>query len=335
MDDMRGRVRASLCALITTDEKGFRSALDAAFHKDVVVDMAYPVEQLVGREALAEAFLQPLRRAFDHARRRDELFLGGANTRADGGDWVASVTHYVGRHSRRFLGAPPSDKLAFLRSGEFWRVEDGKICEGKVIFDLPDLMRQAGASPFPSELGTEMLFPSPETHDGVCPEPSGGLDALNTVERMFAGLHRYDPVTFASIDQVGPTGTWTDNFMWYGPSGIGSNTGWDGFVRDHRASFLRAFPDRAGGNHYCRISDGAYAAVSGWPSMTMTHRDTYLGIPPTGRPLTLRVMDFYRCEGPRIAENWVLLDYGDLYRQMGGDIFAPAQREVRELETVR
>ena len=65
--------------------------------------------------------------------------------------------------------------------------------------------------------------------------------------------------------------------------------------------------------------------------MTMTHAGPYLGLAPTGRPLTLRVMDFYRCAGGRIKENWVLLDYGDLYRQMGGDIFA-AQNAPKVLE---
>ena len=111
--------------------------------------------------------------------------------------------------------------------------------------------------------------------------------------------------------------------LWYGPAGIGSNYRWDGFVKDHRESFLVAFPDRVGGNHYCRIGDGNYAAVSGWPSMTMTWQGPYLGEEnPDGRDLTLRVMDFYRCEDGRIIENWVMLDYVDLMRQMGVDLIA-------------
>jgi predicted ester cyclase len=108
--------------------------------------------------------------------------------------------------------------------------------------------------------------------------------------------------------------------LWYGPGGIGSTYRWEGFVKDHRAPFLSAFPDRRGGNHYCRIGDGNYAAVSGWPSMTKTHLGDYLGVPATGKRLTLRVMDFYRCEAGRIIENWVLLDYVDLFRQMGVDL---------------
>ncbi|WP_300014920.1 ester cyclase [uncultured Roseobacter sp.] len=103
---------------------------------------------------------------------------------------------------------------------------------------------------------------------------------------------------------------------------MGSNYRWEGFVKDHCTPFLAAFPDRKGSHHYCRIGDGNYAAVSGWPSMTMTHQGPYLGVAPMGRALTLRVIDFYRCADGKIAENWVLLDYMHLMGQMGLDLIA-------------
>jgi predicted ester cyclase len=212
------------------------------------------------------------------------------------------------------------DRLVFLRSGEFYRIENGRIAEAKIILDLPDLMRQAGHVPFLERLGTEMLFPGPATHDGVLPQTGNAETSLDLVEGMLSGLHAFDPETFESKDQTGEGGYWHPDMLWYGPCGIGSNYRWEGFVKDHRASFLNAFPDRKGGNHYCRIGDGDYAAVSGWPSMTMTHQGDYLGVAATGKALTLRVMDFYRCEDNRIIENWVLLDYVDLFRQMGVDL---------------
>ncbi|MEM7696261.1 MAG: ester cyclase [Pseudomonadota bacterium] len=335
MREKRAAVRTALMTLVSCPADRLADAAEAALTADVVAHCAFPIGTLEGRDAVIEGFLKPLRAALLPTRRRDEIFIGGDNRRSIGGYWTASVTHYIGCHRASFCGAEPSGKLAFLRSGEFHEVaDDGRIRRAHILFDLPDLMRQAGRSPFPLELGTEMLFPSPETHDGVCPPPAAD-DALTIVERMFAGLHAYDPKTFASEGQVGANGTWADDFMWYGPGGIGSNMGWDGFVRDHRSSFLVAFPDRKGGNHYCRISDGNYAAVSGWPSMTMTHAGPYLGLPATQNALTLNVMDFYRVADGKIAENWVFLDYGDLYRQMGGDLFgtqasAPAMALVGE-----
>ena len=288
----------------------------------MIWDVAHPVDRLTGRAAVLEGFFEPLKTALSEVRRRDEIFIGGPNRRAPGGHWVASVTHYVGNFHAPLFGVRPSGRLAFLRSGEFYRVEpDGRISEAKLNIDLPDLMRQAGRFPLPRMLGTEMLFPGPATHDGVLPVEQGDSEAtLDLCEAMLRDLSAFDPETFQSAKQTGPDGYWHDDMLWYGPGGIGSNYRWSGFAKDHRTAFLVAFPDRVGGDHYCRIGDGNYAAVSGWPSMTMTHGGDYLGIAATGRSLTLRVMDFYRCAGGKIMENWVLLDYIDLFRQMGVDL---------------
>lgn len=316
MPDIRTRIRTGLGNLWQSGKD-----LDGVIAPEAVWDMMAPVDRIEGRDAILAQAVAPVRAALRGAHRRDEIFIGGDNIREDGGYWVASVTHIVGTHHAPLWGVAPSGHLAFLRVGEFHRLNDqGQIVQSRIIMDLPDLMHQAGRQPFPERLGTEILFPGPATHDGVCPDPAGGADSLNLVQRMLGDLHVYDPETGASKGQTGEGGTWADDMLWYGPGGIGSNFQWDGFVDDHRAAFLHAFPDRKGGNHYCRIGDGNYAAVSGWPSMTMTHQGDYLGLPATGRALTLRVMDFYRCAGGRIAENWVLLDYVDLARQMGHDI---------------
>ena len=319
MTDFRAATRTRLAALLDAPDPV--EAAEAALAPDATWHMMAPVERVDGRDAILATVIAPLRDALAGLHRRDEIVIGGDNIRAPGGRWVACVSHLVGTHEAPLWGVAPSGRLAFLRAGEFHRVgPDGRLTESRIILDLPDLMRQAGRDPFPERLGTEMLFPGPATHDGVCPDPEGGAESLDVVQRMLGDLHAYDPETKGSPGQTGAGGTWSDGMLWYGPGGIGSNHRWAGFVKDHRASFLDAFPDRQGGNHYCRIGDGSYAAVSGWPSMTMTHRGAYLGHPATGRDLTLRVMDFYRCEAGRIAENWVLLDYVDLFAQMGHDI---------------
>lgn len=318
MTDFRTATALGLARLLTDP-----GSVEAVLSPDAVWHMMAPVDRIDGPEAIELQVLAPLRAALTGLHRRDEIVIGGENRRDAGGHWVACVSHYIGTHNGPLWGVAASGRLAFLRAGEFHRIaEDGRICESRIILDLPDLMRQAGRAPFAEGLGTEMLFPGPATHDGVCPSQGDGHASLDLVERMLGDLHEYDPETGASRGQIGRDGSWSDDMLWYGPGGIGSNFQWDGFVKDHRAAFLAAFPDRKGGNHYCRIGDGNYAAVSGWPSMTMTHRAPYLGVPATGKALTLRVMDFYRCEAGRIAENWVLLDYVDLFEQMGHAILA-------------
>lgn len=329
MSGFRERAHRGLNALMAADDADFGTHARDLIADGTVWDIAAPVHRLEGRDAVIEGFLRPLRAALAACRRRDEIFIGGRNIRAQGGDWVASVTHYVGNFEAPLWGVKPTRHLVFLRAGEFYRMAgpDGEeeIVEAKIIVDLPDLMRQAGRRPWTESLGTEMLFPGPATHDGVLPQGARGAASLALVERMLADLHAYDPDTKHSHGQTGEDGAWDAHMLWYGPGGIGANYLWDGFVADHRAPFLHAFPDRRGGDHFCRIGDGDYAAISGWPSMTMTHRGAYLGDPATGRALTLRVMDFYRADFTRhaegrLAENWVLLDYVDLFAQMGIDL---------------
>jgi predicted ester cyclase len=301
-----------------------KTAPAVALAPDCLWEVSAPLAPMMGPEAVIEGFFRPLRAALAGLHRRNEILIGGQNRRAEHGQWIASVTHYVGNFTAPLWGIAPSHHLAFLRAGEFYRIENGQIMQARIILDLPDLMRQCGRLPFAFSLGLETLFPGPATHDGVCPTAGDGKVSLDIVEGMLGDLHVYDPKSFGSSGQTGSTGYWHENMMWYGPAGIGSNFRWEGFVKDHREPFLRAFPDRKGGNHYCRIGDGNYAAVSGWPSMTMTFKDDYLGVKADGRSLTLRVMDFYRCEGGQIAENWVLLDYVDLFAQMGVDLIKKA-----------
>lgn len=322
-------IRRKLAELYASDKIDKRKCLEAVSHSDAAWDIAHPVNRVCGVSTVVDEFLLPLCNALHSVRRRDDIFIFGKNRCTNGGDWVASTCHYVGNFAEPMFGIPECQKLVFLRSGEFYRIDAGKISHAKLILDFPDLMRQAGCSRLPHDLGTEMLYPAPATHDGILPcRPDIGNQTLNRVEAMFADLHAFNPKTFESRGQTGHDGHWHEDLLWFGPSGVGSNFRWNGFVKDHRRSFLEAFPDRAGGNHYCRIGDGNYAAASGWPSMTMTHLGDYLGIKATGRSLTLRVMDFYRCQGGQIIENWVYLDYGDLLKQMGFDLFANIQDTV-------
>lgn len=332
MTDFRAAAHTFLNTLVRAPE----SVLDELAHEhlapDCVWDISHPINSLVGPDAVLDGFIRPLRRALTRVQRRDEIFIGGANRREEGGHWVASVTHYLGNFDVSFLGIAPSHHLMLARSGEFYRIDNGLITKARIILDIPDMIRQTGIDPFGFSYGLETLFPGPATHDGILPPASqgNGEHALDVVEGMLADLHKFDPKTFESSNQTGANGYWHEDMLWYGPAGIGSNYLWEGFVRDHRESFLRAFPDRKGGDHYCRIGDGNYAAISGWPSMTMKFSGDYLGVVADERDLTLRVMDFYRCADGRIMENWVLLDYNDLMAQMGVDLVARSEQKRAE-----
>ena len=323
----RAEAHGFLNRLISAPDDQLSELAYAHLTPDCIWDIAHPINRLTGIEAILQGLIIPLREAIGHIHRRDEIFIGGTD-RLHGGNWVASVTHYVGNFNGPLFGIAPCDHLVFLRSGEFYRIENDKIVNAKLIIDFLDLMRQAGCSPWSRGPGAEMLFPAPATHDGVLPDGTGARSerSLDLVENMLGELHEYDPATFHS----GGEAYWHDDMLWYGPGGVGANYRWEGFQKDHRVAFLTAFPDRKGGDHYCRIGDGNYVAFGGWPSMTMTHRGDYLGVRATGKSLTLRVMDFYRCADNKITENWVLLDYLDLFNQMGEDLITRATRTNEE-----
>ena len=284
----------------------------------VLAHLAHPINDLTGRAGLVAGFLDPLRRSFPDVSRETAIAISGEFAE---GSWVAFQGHYVGTFAQDLLGIPPTHRVASLRFGEFCRVEHGAVVEVYTILDWIDLMRQAGVQPLAPPLGSAEAWPSPSTHDGLVGVATQGDTAksLRLVEAMIGGLMEYDGKT---LESMGMPRFWAPSMMWYGPGGIGSTRGLRGFQDHHQRSFLNAFPDRRGGNHKSRIAEGAYVASTGWPSIRATHSGSgFLGLPATGRPITMRVMDFWRRSGDLLVENWVFIDLPDLLMQMGLDVF--------------
>ena len=136
---------------------------------------------------------------------------------------------------------------------------------------------------------------------------------------------------------------WHPKLMWYGPSGIGTTRGLQGFVDYHQLPFRIAFHrprgsweevnaerQRHGAGHYIRIGDGLYSVTGGWPSVYAKHLGGgFLGTGPTGRSITMRVMDFYNHHEGLIRENWVPLDILDVLMQMDIDVLERLQGQFR------
>jgi hypothetical protein len=297
------------------------AALADAFRPDA------PLHAAAGGGAPPEAFGAPLRHARPDAERRDWMWITGPH---EGGDFVGALGVWQGSFERPLFGVAPSRRPATLRFGEFHRIDGDMIAESWLLVDLPDLAWQSGLRVGPPAMGTEGAWQPPRTLDAL---RLGGRDAaegdatLALARAMGAGLGQYDGRT---LESMGQERFWTPDFMWYGPGGIGSTRGLRGFQRDHQIPFLAAFPDRRGGNHAARFGDGLFCGWVGWPSVRATHAGGgFLGLPPTGRPVGMRVMDFYRRAGDRLAENWVFIDLYDLMGQMGFDPFDRLDFEAR------
>ncbi len=280
---------------------------------------AHPLNELHGVEAIAAKYWQPLKEAFSGLRRESYLFFSG---RFQDKDWVTATGHFKGKFVNDWLGIRATEKEISLRFGEFCALQDGKISETYLLLDLLDLLQQGGIDLLPHIYGGEVgVYPPPLTQDGVLLTeypPEVGQQSAELVEAMIMGLMRYNQKDLASMEQVR---YWHTDMQWYGPAGIGTTRTLKGFEEKHQLPFLLAFPDRKGGHHKARFAEGMYVASTGWPSIFATHRASYLGAPVTGKQITMRVMDWWRCEGEYIKENWVLIDMIDLFYQFGINLF--------------
>lgn len=291
---------------------------------------SHPINELQGTDAIGEQFWKPFVNAFPDLERRTDIFFGGEfDGRFVGGAgvWVCATGHYAGTFRHDWLGISATGEPAFVRFGEFYRVEHGRIVEARVLLDLVGLMRQAGCLVLPPSNGLEILVPGPQGQDGLLLFDCDAADGTYThgvLQRMLDGLMSFNQHDLASM---GMDQFWHPDMMWYGPSGIGSTRAVSGFQRHHQKPFLTAFPDRKGAGHRARIAEGNYVASTGWPSVRATHLGDYLGVPATGRPISMRVMDWWRREGELLRENWVFIDLPHLLLQMDVDLFARLPRK--------
>jgi predicted ester cyclase len=294
------------------------------FVTEAAMHVSDPVGAMTGIDEINARLWRPLLSAMPDCERRTDILLGGRFTDKTGltGDWFASSGFFVGHFTSPLWGIAPTGRPVWLRYGWFDRIIADRVVESYVIFDVARLLMDAGQWPLAPQLG-QSQWPAPQTQDGVTLTPAHGDDSaksLALVEAMIGGLMQYDGKSLASMGMVR---FWHPQFHWYGPGGIGSARGHSDYERAHQRPFLAAFPDRIGGNHKCRIGDGAYVASTGWPSINATHSgDSWLGLPATGKRVTMRIMDFWRRDGDMLAENWVFIDMIDLLAQIGVDVFA-------------
>jgi predicted ester cyclase len=305
---------------IDSNPKQAYDYLKANCHHNVLFDGPHPINRLADPDGIAAGYWQPFHAAFPDLTRRPYIFMGGKNF--DGTIWVASTGDFIGTFANEWLGIPASGNSIHLRYGEFCKIYDNKISEIILLLDIPDLLRQLGYQILPPSLGNEIWIPGPLAGGGIMltpQDPSESKKSLDLVESMLFGLNNYNQ---QDKESMGQNQYWRQDMLWYGPSGIGTTYGLIGFEENHQLPFLKAFPDRKGGHHRARFSEGRFAASTGWPSIYSTHSDTYLGVKGTGNKITMRVMDFWTRDEYLLHENWVFIDFLDLLLQLGTNVLA-------------
>ncbi|WP_425038161.1 ester cyclase [Primorskyibacter sp. S187A] len=284
-----------------------------------------PFYEQIGPEAIAESFWGPFKRAFSAQTRREDVFFAGKNE-IDGfaGTWVVSMGHLMGLFDAPWLGIQPTGKMAFLRYAEFCKVADGQITEVAFYIDIPHLMMQAGLQPFPPQTAAHLVQPGPATHDGLLFDPQDAAEGEATLALINSMISDLGSWNLGLPLEEELRRTWAEDMIWWGPAGIGATYTIERYAKQHSGPFRAAFGDRSSTGHVARLAEGHYGGFFGWPNFTATHKGGFMGLPAgtPERPAEFRVIDIYRREGDKLAENWIFIDMIHFLRTQGVDILA-------------
>jgi hypothetical protein len=282
----------------------------------------HPFNEQHGYEAVAETFWKPLYHSWSKIQRRQDIFFAGINE-IDNSEWVTSMGHFMGLLDDTWLGIPATRRMAFLRYAEFNCIKEGKISQTSFFCDIIMVMNQAGIHPLPPQTGASFIYPGPRSHDGLLYGQQSNEETLKTlaiVNKMISDLHELNE---SGNDCPPPellARTWHDDMIWYGPAGIGATYTIPRYQEQHQHPFRMGLKDKVFNGHVCRFAEGNYAGFFGWPNLTNTPVGGFLGLPANEIRADMRVVDIYRRDGDRLAENWVLIDLPYWLQQQGLDI---------------
>lgn len=306
------------------DLERLRQEIEQVFAPDAKIRLGHPFDEVAGPNDLWARVYAPLLAAMPDLERRDFIVMAGPRWgEGQTGDWVGLGGNFVGTLRAPWLGIPANGKPVFMRYHEYLRIEDGKVVEMEGMWDIAQVMLQAGVWPMAPQLGVEWMCPGPADGQGVLTAPYDADRAGASVQLVWEMLHDLKQGD-ANTPGRGLGDFWHKNAYWYGPTGLGTARG-HASIRDNIFSgFRRGLSDNTR-----RLEEGVFfgdqnlVAFTGWPSGMATHSgDGFLGLAPTGHRITRCSLDFWRVEDGLVHECWVMVDIIDLYRQLGVDVFA-------------
>ena len=115
--------------------------------------------------------------------------------------------------------------------------------------------------------------------------------------------------------------TWHDDMIWWGPGGIGATYTIPRYIRQHCRPFDDALHDGYRYNgHLCRLAEGDFGGFFGWANLTVRNAGGYLGMTAGPGPADMRVVDMYRAQDGKLAENWIFIDILHYLAMQGLDV---------------
>ena len=110
----------------------------------------------------------------------------------------------------------------------------------------------------------------------------------------------------------------SETFRWMGNTGCGSKEGIREFQDNWQRPFQAAFGDKVCTDE-ARLAEGEWMAAFG--HQKAKHIGEFMGIAPTGKEVEIRYMDFWKVQDGKIVDNYVMVDFPHVMRQLGQDPF--------------
>ena len=130
------------------------------------------------------------------------------------------------------------------------------------------------------------------------------------IESMVDGLNDH------RIEDIGEF--FSENFRWMGNFGCGTKSGLKEFQDNWQKPFQEAFSNKVCIDE-ARLFMGEWAAAFG--RQEAIHSGEFMGIQPTGKKVEIRYMDFWKVSEGKIQDNWVMVDFPFVLKQLGVDVF--------------
>ena len=160
--------------------------------------------------------------------------------------------------------------------------------------------------------------------------PSITFESLTFSDGSVVHLQPDDIVVFVGPNNAGKSAALRELEVHFGPPVVQTVIKSATLRRDGTAVQLREFLDNwvvpfraAFTDKVCtdeaRIVQGEWMAAFG--AQVGTHSGEFMGIAPTGKRVEIRYMDFWKVKDGKIVDNWVMVDFPHVMRQLGVDPF--------------
>ena len=287
----------------------------------------HPFNELNGANQVANNLWVPIKNSFKPIQRRMDIFYAGINSLDNNeGKWVTSMGHFMGVFNKPFLGIRPNHKSILLRYAEFYKVENNKITEGAIFLDIINFMQQLDLSIIPESTGLICVTPGPMNHKGLKLDISNPDESQKTLslihrmrDRLVKGSKMQSYKEELDLD-------WHNDMIWWGPGGIGASYTIDGYIKGHTKPFQDGLEFVKFNGHILSSAEDDLGGWFGWPNLIMKPKGGYLGLTNSSEiESEMRVVDLYRRDGDKIAENWIFIDHLHFLKKLGVDLLQRAK----------